>query len=282
MREEVNDHGYRASELLELLLLAVGSRPERRRLLRVSQKDACVAVRGQIWEIWHDKLLHLPPRWNEAAAAMARYNAMERRARNLAAGLPPEQVKVPQAPVTPPVTRPEENTKPATLQPTPGHELKIATTTEPTLPELSERQAGERVVKEEEQAPPAPPVAGGKWEEIEISFISDERVQIRRGKKTQTLNYAEFGFADGRSGNPNQAWPVLRRLAERHGSIESEMEAGMDWSRLEKRIQEIRSVLREHFGIASDPIPFLEKSRMQDKSGYNARFKISCARAYRS
>jgi hypothetical protein len=50
MTEMVNDHGYRASELLELLLLAVGSPPERRRLLRVNQKEACIAVRGRIWE----------------------------------------------------------------------------------------------------------------------------------------------------------------------------------------------------------------------------------------
>src|SRR5215472_17435428 len=98
MREQVKDDDYRGSALLNLLLVAVGSPPERRRLLRVSQKDACVAVRGRVWEIWHDRLHHLPPRWHESAAAMARFNAMERQARRLAAGLPPEQVKAPQPP----------------------------------------------------------------------------------------------------------------------------------------------------------------------------------------
>jgi hypothetical protein len=34
------------------------------------------------------------------------------------------------------------------------------------------------------------------WEEIEILFLSDERVQILNGTNRETRNYAEFGFAD--------------------------------------------------------------------------------------
>jgi hypothetical protein len=33
-------------------------------------------------------------------------------------------------------------------------------------------------------------------------------------------NYAEFGFADGRTGNPNRAWETLRALAEQGGAIQ--------------------------------------------------------------
>jgi len=51
---------------------------------------------------------------------------------------------------------------------------------------------------------------------------------------------------------------------------------------VEKRIQEIRSILRKYFGITSDPIPFLEKTRPQDKGGYIARFRISCGPSYRT
>src|SRR5205085_1250219 len=57
------------------------------------------------------------------------------------------------------------------------------------------------------------------WGTIEISFLSDERVQIRNGKKTETYNYAELGFADQRNGTPTQAWGALRILAERGGCI---------------------------------------------------------------
>ena len=43
------------------------------------------------------------------------------------------------------------------------------------------------------------------WEGIEITFLSDERVQIHIGKTHETRNYAEFGFQDNKSKNPNRA-----------------------------------------------------------------------------
>lgn len=280
MKEEINENGYRASPLLELLLCAVGSPPEKRRLLRVSQKDCCMAVRSKVWETWQEKLLHLPSKWNDAAAAMARYNAIEQQARRVAAGLTPVERKPLHSMV--PVAQPEETAKATT----PGFEPSQAAGSpvaahQPQAPTGSGTAHISEIVDEEEHPVPVQS-SEGKWEDIEISFISDERIQIVRGKKRETLNYTEFGFEDGRSGNPNQAWVVLRRLAERNGCIANQMEAGMDWPRLEKRIQEIRVVLRKHFGIEPDPIPFFEKSRVQDKNGYNTRFKISCAPSYRS
>jgi len=44
------------------------------------------------------------------------------------------------------------------------------------------------------------------WDTIEIAFLREERVQIRNGSTTETRNYAEFGFQDGRNGMPNRAW----------------------------------------------------------------------------
>jgi len=112
------------------------------------------------------------------------------------------------------------------------------------------------------------------WENIEISFLSDERVQIRNGTKFETRNYAEFGFEDRRSGKPNQAWENLRALAEKRGLIREPPRAHQNWPRVEKRIQETRKILRNHFGISSDPIPFVEGA------GYQARFKIGCGSSY--
>ena len=283
MREAKN-LGYRASELLELLLCAVGSWPEIRSLLRVSQKDCCIAVRSQVWEVWHERLLHIPSKWHEAARAIAHHNDIERQARRMVALQPPQQPNFPpMAPMTP-VTQVEMKTA-ARSEPDSTHESKRTTTAqrvEPTSPVAPAAEAQREIIGEERAAPPAP-VSEGKWEEIEISFISDERVQIRRGKKMETLNYAEFGFDDGRTGNPNQAWLILRRLAELGGKIENRMDARLHWSKLEKRIQEIRVALREHFTISSDPIPFNDKDRrLQEKSGYRALFKICCAPSYRS
>jgi hypothetical protein len=51
------------------------------------------------------------------------------------------------------------------------------------------------------------------WEKINISFLSDERVQVEVGRQVETRNYVEMGFEDKRSGKPNQAWGLLRALA---------------------------------------------------------------------
>jgi hypothetical protein len=61
--------------------------------------------------------------------------------------------------------------------------------------------------------------AATKWQSIEILFLSDHRIQIRvSGKSMESLNFAEFGFADGRTQNANKAWELLRVLAEEGGS----------------------------------------------------------------
>lgn|SRR5208337_4948744 len=111
------------------------------------------------------------------------------------------------------------------------------------------------------------------WEAIEILFLSDERVQIRNGAHSETRNYAEFGFADRRNESPNQAWKTLRALAA-EGVIRNAKEAGVPWPKVEKQIQEIRKVLRKHFGISADPVPFVKDL------GYKACFKIGLARSF--
>jgi hypothetical protein len=116
--------------------------------------------------------------------------------------------------------------------------------------------------------------AAADWNAIEISFLSDERVQIRNGAKTETCNYGELGFADGRTGKPNQAWLTLRALAQTRGIIRDAATTGRAWPKVEKRIQEIRKALRNHFGISTDPVPFV------DGTGYQACFKIGCSPSF--
>src|ERR1022692_2327545 len=67
--------------------------------------------------------------------------------------------------------------------------------------------------------PPTPAPAGTRWEDIEISFLSDERVQIQIGSQRETRNYDEMGFADGRNGLPSKPWILLRTLASMQGLI---------------------------------------------------------------
>jgi hypothetical protein len=112
------------------------------------------------------------------------------------------------------------------------------------------------------------------WEDIEILFLSDLRVQIKTSNQVGTRNYSEMGFADARNGNPDKAWLTLQTLARSWGTMSDGAKTGQDWSQVEKRIQKIRKVLRSLFGISADPLPFVEGT------GYQARFKISCSPSY--
>ncbi len=112
------------------------------------------------------------------------------------------------------------------------------------------------------------------WPSLEIRFVSDERVQILiEGQPGPTYNYAEMGFEDRRGKLPNRAWVALRALAESNGSIPLKKGA-KDWPKLEKRIQEIRRVLRAHFRLLGDPVPF------KKAVGYRTAFRISCAPSF--
>ena len=407
-QKEADIHHETMSGFLELLLCAVGSPRERRRFLTVSQKDCCLGVRKEVYETWYHKLHHLPLRINEALAAMAGYNAMERRAARIVRGLPPDDPPPPPSTPVHPLVQPEESLPPRAFNSdskTPPSTIEAAidvgrmpeTQTPPlhidpllkkTVPDtkaplpisdvggrgaihgpkptevlsdlpvdyprtlvartfviigeavrkfpvqtrtlelckyvISEltrhfREAlqnnvfrqdqalsrmhdllhyllvhncdGEwrrseirkEVLKSDEwltlareiagkieDAPESGALMAATWDAIDISFLSEERVQIRNGATTETRNYTEFGFEDGRSGKPNLAWKTLLALAAERGILQNAAKTGQKWLEVERRIQEIRKVLREHFQISSDPIPFVEGT------GYRALFKISC------
>lgn len=111
---------------------------------------------------------------------------------------------------------------------------------------------------------------------LKIAFLSDKRIQIFiKGKVHESFNYAEFGFMDMRSENPNEAWATFLRFAQNSGEIWNEKSAGTQWPKLEKRIQEIRALLRKHFSISVDPIPY-------DKGRYQALFKVRLAKSFES
>ena len=114
------------------------------------------------------------------------------------------------------------------------------------------------------------------WEDIEITFLSDERVQVRMGEQNPTYNYAEMGFADSRSGKPNQAWRLLRTLAQAKGVIPDSARDGKDFIAFGKRVERLHHRLRAYFKIASDPVP------LDSATGYCCRFKVECAPAFKT
>ena len=112
----------------------------------------------------------------------------------------------------------------------------------------------------------------GRWQDIEITFLSDHRVSIRTSQTApKTYNYGELGFQDRRSGKseepkPNRAWVTLCQMAKHSGSL-PRPSPGKERTILQKRMQEIRKKLRGHFGIEGDPIPF-------NGSRYQTSFRI--------
>jgi len=122
----------------------------------------------------------------------------------------------------------------------------------------------------------AQPAVRAVWEDVDISFISDVRVQVNFGGKLQTYSYAEMHFEDRRTGKPNQAWGILRALAKADGVISESARNSIDFIAMGKRIERTRKTLKDHFHITSDPIP-LDKGR-----GYHCRFKIGCAPSFQA
>ena len=113
-----------------------------------------------------------------------------------------------------------------------------------------------------------------RWDEIEIEFLSDHQVQIRTPNKSEVRNYRALGLNDGRSGLPRKAWEVLCLMAQNNGFLADGRGTGQSWVKIERRVQEIRSVFRKVFGLSQDPVPFVSKT------GYKTRFKITCAPSF--
>ena len=105
------------------------------------------------------------------------------------------------------------------------------------------------------------------WTEIEVAFLSDERIEVCINGQRKTYNYGELGFEDRRDGKPSRAWVMLREIAGRNGTI-PKPEAGKNRAAIQKRIEEIRERLRTHFKIEGDPVPF-------NGNAYQTSFKIN-------
>jgi hypothetical protein len=118
------------------------------------------------------------------------------------------------------------------------------------------------------------------WGDIEIIFLSDERIQIKIGPHLDTKNYAEMGFGSKKNGTPLAAWVTLRELARSDGALRLAADS-RGWTRVEKRIQEIGKVFRSHFGLPESPFTFTRKTRQKpDDFGYYAKFAIRCHASY--
>lgn len=146
------------------------------------------------------------------------------------------------------------------------------------------RQQVLAVLREEGDVPGAASAAVAEkrqcdtWRDVQIVFLSEHRVQVTAAGRTYTQNYSEMGFEDRKTRRENCAWVMLRQLSGQDGVI-SKPRRGR-WPAVEKRMQEIRKLLKIHFrreaiGVpSSDPLPF-EKG-----VGYRAEFRLRRAPAF--
>jgi hypothetical protein len=121
------------------------------------------------------------------------------------------------------------------------------------------------------------------WDMVEIMFLTNDLVLLSHPPGC-ILGYREMGFGDGRTGKPNRAWLTLRELAANAGTMrrsraetfDKKLQEMRNWSKVEKRMQEIRRTLRDRFGIAADPIPLVDGTK------YEARFKIRYDQSFKA
>jgi hypothetical protein len=146
---------------------------------------------------------------------------------------------------------------------------------------------------------PEPEARHLNWDkDVSIIFLSDERIQVKRRDQFESLNDAEFGFEDKRNGKPDQAWVLLREMAENKGVLQKperrvpeavlkpardrdqELNRALEvqtrhWAKTQKHVETIRRRLREHFQIPDgDPIP-------ATAAGYQTAFQLDVSPSYR-
>jgi hypothetical protein len=159
-----------------------------------------------------------------------------------------------------------------------GMKAPMPTNAEPSKPKAREtsestRESGTLMTP---QQPPERVLKS--WQEIEITFLSDHRVEICcGGANRKTYNYGDLGFQDRRSGKsrepkPARAWGMLCEIAKNNGTI-PRPSPGKDRVMIQKRMEEIRKKLRHHFSPEDDPIPFKGNT-------YQASFRIRCGPSF--
>jgi hypothetical protein len=97
------------------------------------------------------------------------------------------------------------------------------------------------------------------WGELEIEFISDAVLNARFRSQTRRFEPEHLGMKDGRTGDPNEQWALLRHFAKHRGVLPS-----FSTKRHHiflKQKQELSKKLRWHFGIPHEPIAYDRRLR---------------------
>ncbi|MBL7066579.1 MAG: hypothetical protein ISS29_01790 [Candidatus Marinimicrobia bacterium] len=120
---------------------------------------------------------------------------------------------------------------------------------------LKSDQAGEVAHVEARTGPETGAV--NTWNDIVIEIIDNETLSIKTGEnKASRVNCSEIGFMNKTTSRPNLQWRMLESLAKYKGLIPYREWNFRERKQIEKQISELRKILKSHFKIDSDPIPF--------------------------
>ena len=115
-----------------------------------------------------------------------------------------------------------------------------------------------------------PPIKASSWDEVQITFVSNESIRIQAGDLDKPFSYAELGFKDGRKvDTPDTRWRTLQKLAQ-HGEISWKTDTDQKIRNIaQKAIQDIRKKLKEITGLEDDPFEPYRKVK-----AYRPKFKL--------
>ena len=153
-----------------------------------------------------------------------------------------------------------------------GIHLEDATNRE--TPEAKAIEKRPRSKEGQEQIARFPSPKDLKWEEVSMTFVSNETLEIRARGVVKKYHYAQIGFQDKRMvDTPNGLWLFLKDVfASEYGEIAWEP-SNLDPKRLknaQQPVSRLRKLLKSAMGIEEDPFyPYWEVK------AYRPRFSIT-------
>ena len=131
----------------------------------------------------------------------------------------------------------------------------------------------EKVEKELEPIARFPSPKNLKWEEVNVTFVSNETLEIRARGIIKKYNFAQLGFQDSRKvDSPNTLWRLLKdyfaseylEIAWERSNLPLDLMKNM-----QKRVSRLRKHLKEIMGIEEDPF-----SPYREVRAYSPKFSI--------
>ena len=121
-----------------------------------------------------------------------------------------------------------------------------------------------------------PTPKGTIWEEITITFVSNESIRIKARDVTRTYPFSQIGFRDHRRiDKPNSIWKLFDVLSTMNGHLDWKAldrrgrTVHVDQKQIQKRISILRKLLQNLIGLSDDPFYPYRK-----RKAYEARFSL--------